>query len=604
MLGRVSRSPFSASLGLVLLLVAAAGCEPRASLGTTCAYDSQCGTGLTCRFGRCRAECLEDVDCRATAGLVCNAGVCAQPDEACREDADCASPELACADTICAVRCTSSDSCGDSVCDTRRRVPVCVPASTIGMDAGVTDAFVAPDAPDAGSDAGPDAPEPLDSGTDAPSTDAGTREPAPTRLCAARGHACAIRGDRVYCWGSAGYGELGDSESPMSLVATRTARCGRWPCASRPERPVQRPSGPFAEDLVGATSIACGETHACALVGDQVWCWGSSGSGYELGHDGLGYVAGQTVASGASSLVVGRYHGCAMGPGGTRCWGVNEQSFTVDGGMVDGVDGRLGFVGPSTRDAAAAPAFDGASVLAAGGHFTCRASADEVRCVGFNESDVTGLRHYGHDPVGSPVAGLAHPILGLSAGYVHACALGADGRAYCWGGDTYQVLASPTTVPECFERSPAFGCRPDALPARVEVGFDAVPLRALSRGLSDTMCAITRSGEVTCWGANDYGQAGVDPTVASRLDRLSQRVRVEDGGAPIDHAVEVACGAAFCCARRDDDEVLCWGENDLGQLGDGTTDSESYDGDVPDAGPTLSVPHPRARRVDFSLTAP
>jgi alpha-tubulin suppressor-like RCC1 family protein len=67
------------------------------------------------------------------------------------------------------------------------------------------------------------------------------------------------------------------------------------------------------------------------------------------------------------------------------------------------------------------------------------------------------------------------------------------------------------------------------------------------------------AGQVLCWGANDQGQLG-DGT---NLDRLSP-VRVDLGGAL---AVAVAAGARHTCAALSGGGVKCWGSNSAGQLG-------------------------------------
>lgn len=595
------------------LLVLGIGCESRVSLGAVCQRDDACQAPLRCRYGRCRAECDSASDCVAGALCVGAPGVCTTVTDTCA--AGC--PEgFFCTGTLCAFECAAATDCrGGAVCEGFEGHDVCVAAGL--SDAGMDASIVADDAhvvPDAGMDApvADDATEGIDAGADATessdavtSTDASVSVPqleAHRRLAAGSAQACVIRGGRVYCWGSNHAGELGDS--PSSTPIPHDGLCPPWECSDRPESPILRASSGTATPLEGAISIASGIQTTCALVeGGSVWCWG--GYGNALGHSGTAAHAGFAIASGASSLAVGRQHACARvgTPGATeiRCWGNNEFSFSVDGGLVSGDDGRLGSLGGSTLTPRVATAFSDATALSLGGLFTCRAGAEGVRCVGFNEADVTGLGVYGHDPVGRVVAGLPGAIDDLSALVATACAV-SGGDVYCWGAQLDHLLGT-STVPRCFEPSVTSFCRADA--QAVEREFDVLGLRfvALSRGQADTMCAITDTRRVVCWGWNSHGQAGVPATVGSDVVRPTSFVQTAPD-VPLEDVVEVACGVAFCCALRTDESVWCWGENDFGQLGTGTSDSRDVDAAIPDGGSTVALPHPYAQPVDFSAVTP
>ncbi len=81
-------------------------------------------------------------------------------------------------------------------------------------------------------------------------------------------------------------------------------------------------------------------------------------------------------------------------------------------------------------------------------------------------------------------------------------------------------------------------------------------------------CAVlegAEAGQIRCWGANDVGQLGDGST----MDRERPTPVAQ-----LTTAVEVGLGVAHACARTRDGAVLCWGSNRSGQLGDGTlTDS-------------------------------
>jgi alpha-tubulin suppressor-like RCC1 family protein len=73
-------------------------------------------------------------------------------------------------------------------------------------------------------------------------------------------------------------------------------------------------------------------------------------------------------------------------------------------------------------------------------------------------------------------------------------------------------------------------------------------------------CAVLATGEVRCWGENEFGQLG-DGTRMNRGKPV-----VVAGLAP---AVAVTTGYRHTCALHENAVVSCWGGNDLGQLGDG-----------------------------------
>ena len=70
-----------------------------------------------------------------------------------------------------------------------------------------------------------------------------------------------------------------------------------------------------------------------------------------------------------------------------------------------------------------------------------------------------------------------------------------------------------------------------------------------------------------CWGLNNKGQLG-DGTTSDR----STPVAVSG----LTDVAQIALGDAYTCALLNSGDVECWGWNNFGQLGDGsTTDSKS-----------------------------
>ena len=85
---------------------------------------------------------------------------------------------------------------------------------------------------------------------------------------------------------------------------------------------------------------------------------------------------------------------------------------------------------------------------------------------------------------------------------------------------------------------------------------------AITAGVTHA-CAVTDSGSVKCWGANARGQIG-DGTWTER--HVPRDVHGLAGG-----ATAVSAGNANTCVVTTVGAARCWGENFLGQVGDGTT---------------------------------
>lgn len=98
------------------------------------------------------------------------------------------------------------------------------------------------------------------------------------------------------------------------------------------------------------------------------------------------------------------------------------------------------------------------------------------------------------------------------------------------------------------------------------------PVSALAARAGHT-CAVDLAGGLKCWGMNDQGEVGDGST----LDRL----------APVDvttlnaNTKMVATGDSSTCALTLGGGVMCWGDNTFGQIGDGTNISRSLPTQVP-----------------------
>lgn len=121
-------------------------------------------------------------------------------------------------------------------------------------------------------------------------------------------------------------------------------------------------------------------------------------------------------------------------------------------------------------------------------------------------------------------------------------------------------------------------CGPKPRPPQGAVGESAPasppPLRAsqVVAGRAHA-CALLPEGKVACWGDNQVGQLG-DTTREPRARPVLVR--------GLDDAEALAAGADHTCALRKGGAVACWGRNARGALGDGTTSDRAAPVIVPD----------------------
>lgn len=488
------------------------GCETRLTLGGGCTRSSDCAAGLVCGVGgRCRTECATSRDCplgarclrdQATGIDACSLGT----SDGCAGADDCAAG-LRCLDGACVNLCDAADDCPDGVCVEL----ACEPVLT-GTDAGVPD--------DAGARRCARLPAPGDRILDVSMGD---------------GAACAVAASGgVWCWGywpyvfPAGGPDCGDfcTEAPQrvlssdgtplaatdvvvgsafgcAILSDATVRCwgdvdGQGGIEPRAQRVLRAGDG---QPLTGATALAAGRHHACALVGTEAWCWGRNDPSGALGD---GTAIDSDLAVRASEL----------GADVRAIAAAYVRTFSVSGappvlvGVGEDDEGELGGLAPTPSPgwavgAVTSPITD-FDALAPGGHATCVLRAGTPSCWGagplLGSPPPVALEGCGGSCTTSPrpiEVELGTPLVGLVADFAGATAMGwsADGTLFGWGTNEGRVL-DPSSALSRLDR---------AVPLTVP---GVPPTHVVSLG-SHAACAIADgTGELWCWGMNGAGQLG------------------------------------------------------------------------------------------------
>jgi alpha-tubulin suppressor-like RCC1 family protein len=384
-------------------------------------------------------------------------------------------------------------------------------------------------------------------------------------ISAGAGHTCAIKANgAIACWGNNAQSQLGDGN--VGLVKTNLVAVpglidtvsmnagGLFSCALQRDGTVSCSGSNFqgqlgdgttttrtitaaVTGLTDAKTLTTGFYHACVIqASGTVACWGDNADG-QLG-DGTSrnIKTSTTVVSGltdAVALSANRSHTCALrANGNVACWGFNAYGEIGDGTTV-------------TRTVSTAvTGLTDAVAISAGGYHTCAVRAGgSVVCWGWNINGQLGGTTTANATV---VTGLTDAV-SVSASDSHTCAIKKGGNVVCWGGNSSGQLGDGTTTTK-------------AIPTAVINLKDAVALGTSSFH----SCALKANGSVVCWGSNFYGSIG-DGTTTPTIRTASTAVL------GLTDAVSLSVGGYHNCALKTDKSIVCWGLNNTGQLGGGTT---------------------------------
>lgn len=379
-----------------------------------------------------------------------------------------------------------------------------------------------------------------------------------------------LRDGTVVAWGENDHGQLGDG--------TQTSR-------STPA-PVQ--------GLSGIQAIAAGYDHTLAVAADgSVWSWGIDYKG-QLGYDDAALVPQKVPGvSNIIAVAAGNGFSLALDRDGTLWgWGGNDNGELGDGTTTAPYTGR--------SNAVPVKGIAGVVKFSAGGeHSAAVTSNGLVYTWGRNDSGQLGNGHLADTNLPQPVAGITNAI-DVSAGDDHTVVLLSDGTAVAFGDNYEGQLGDGTGTPSptfvhAQGLSNAFAVATGVFfsvaltrdgsvwawgwndegqmanggngtnvyaPARVT----GLPLIASIAGGGSHAFAVATNGQVLAWGANDFGELGDG---AKPLSSTPEKV----GG--VSSIIGIAAGGTHTLALKSDGTLMAWGANWASQLGDGTTDPHS-----------------------------
>ena len=417
------------------------------------------------------------------------------------------------------------------------------------------------------------------------------------QIAAGGAHVCVVTAQNLYCWGDNSYGQLGNN----SITASTT--------------PV------IVSGLQAVKQVTTGDSHTCAITAqDTMACWGYNYAG-QLGNgtytDSHIPVAIQSLQN-VTQISVGHGVTCALaGQGGDLyCWGDNGLVPSTSSKAVPQLQNQQGVkqiaigggvciitaqdtvncfgIGYNSTPKPAVPVagLQGITQITSIGSTYCAIAAQGgVYCWGSNSQNQLGNNMVSGSLTPTPVSAAFQGAKQLAPGDFSSCALDAQNSVLCWSGSS-TLSATPTAVAGLQgAKQIATGDRHScAITAQDTVSCwgqndsgqlgnnstttSSTPVTALglqgvkqiaAKGVST--CVITAQDTVSCWGGNSYGALGQKPDPKSLLPYIGVPTTVPG----LSGVKQIALGWLYACAITAQNRVMCWGENDLGQLGNNST---------------------------------
>ena len=336
----------------------------------------------------------------------------------------------------------------------------------------------------------------------------------------------------------------------------------------------------------GEQQLSVGGNFSCVLrTNNEVKCWGNNGGG-QLGlgdstHRGgnIGDMGASlpaldlTPAGQISKIDLGINFGCALfSDGALKCWGVNGNGQLGTEDLNNRGDDPVE-MGSNLREINLGP---GRSVkdFSAGGFSVCAIlDNDQLKCWGLNDAGQLGLEDL-VDRGGTILSmgvnlpyvnlGTGRTVKKVSVGDDFACAILDNDDLKCWGDNTNGCLGLGDIV----SRGGTPGDMGDNLPV-VDLGT-RVPVDV--RAGSNHTCVLLQDLNLLCFGRNVEGQLGLGHNFNRGDDPLevgnNYEIMKVGAGRTI---VSFSAGQESTCVVLDNNDTKCFGNNNVGQLGQENT---------------------------------
>ena len=178
----------------------------------------------------------------------------------------------------------------------------------------------------------------------------------------------------------------------------------------------------------------------------------------------------------------------------------------------------------------------------------------------------------------APVYAHIDHVIRISGGSSHELALRSDGTVYGWGYNASGQVGVPLNGSTVYSGSKAVVPQPTQVSGPNGSGKLGGAV-AIAAGGQHSL-ALATDGTVWAWGDNYWGQLGTGTLFSQNPNPSPVKVLGPNGVGVLNGVVGIAAASGSSYALRNDGTVWAWGNNDYGELGDGTKTTRAFPAQV------------------------
>ena len=289
-------------------------------------------------------------------------------------------------------------------------------------------------------------------------------------------------------------------------------------------------------------SMDAGYEHTCGIIANgSAMCWGANGQGQVGCGDSNLNTSNPTYVNATNTFVsisAGEWHTCGIiSNGSAMCWGGNDFRQIEDGTTTTPIRSPV-FVNTTNKFIS----------IDAGNIYTCGIiSNGSAMCWGSNLEGEIGDGTSGASKLNPVFVNTTNTFVSISAYGGHTCGIISNGSAMCWGYNNHGQIGDGTNGTD--RLNPVFVNTTNSF-----ISIDSGDWHS---------CGLLSNGSAMCWGYNNYGQIGDGTNGTDRLNPVFVNTT--------NKFVSIDAGDWHSCGLLANGSAMCWGANDFGKIGDGTT---------------------------------